>query len=113
MKTSHDTDNQPLAENVQEAGRGAPLPRLVRPSWFKGDADCDWHEDDGHENGSYFCKCLECDADFVGHKRRHICRKCHYAAKARYDALSPAERQAFHEKRDAEIKAFFETNVES
>lgn len=85
------------------------LDRLVRPSWFKGDAACDWHEDAGHENGSYYCKCLDCDADFVGHKRRHICRKCHYEAKARYDALTPEARATFDEKRNAEIKAFFET----
>jgi len=73
------------------------LDRLVRPSWFKGEAACDWNEDAGHENGSYYCKCLDCDADFVGHKRRHICRKCHYEAKARYDALTPDERAAFFE----------------
>jgi len=30
MKTSHRSDSQPTAENVQEAGRGSPLPRLVR-----------------------------------------------------------------------------------
>jgi hypothetical protein len=30
MKTSRHSDNQPTAENVQEAGRGSPLPRLVR-----------------------------------------------------------------------------------
>jgi hypothetical protein len=84
---------------------------IVRPSWFKGEAACDWNEDAGHENGSYYCKCLDCDADFVGHKRRHICRKCHYEAKARYDALTPDERAAFDEKRNAEIRAFFETNA--
>jgi hypothetical protein len=88
------------------------LDRLVRPSWFKGDAACDWHEDAGHKNGSYYCKCLDCDADFVGHKRRHICRKCHYDAKARYDALTPGDRAAFDEKRNAEIRTFFETNDE-
>jgi hypothetical protein len=30
MKASHHSDNQTTAENVQEAGRGSPLPRLVR-----------------------------------------------------------------------------------
>lgn len=90
------------------SGPAVELPRLVRPSWFKGDSSCDWHEDAGHENGSYYCKCLSCDADFVGHKRRHICRKCHYESKARYDALTPEERAAFDEKRNAEISAFFD-----
>jgi hypothetical protein len=101
------------AENAQTTNVPAvDLPRLVRPLWFKGDAACDWHEDAGHENGSYFCKCLDCDAEFVGHKRRHICRKCHYEAKARYDALTPEERAAFDEKRNAEIRSFFETNAD-
>jgi hypothetical protein len=104
MKPSQDTDTQRAAVDHD---------RLVRPSWFKGDATCDWHEDAGHENGSYYCKCLDCDADFVGHKRRHICRKCHFEAKARYDALTPEERAAFDEKRNAEIRAYFsQTNVE-
>ena len=89
---------------------GDCVSRLVRPSWFKSEADCDWHEDAGHENGSYYCKCLVCDADFVGHKRRYVCRKCHYEAKARYDALSPKEQAAFDEKRNAEIREFFETS---
>jgi len=82
-------------------------PPVARPSWFKGDAGCDWHEDAGHENGSYYCKCLSCDADFIGHKRRHICRKCHYEAKAQYDALTLEERAAFDEKRNAEIRDYF------
>ena len=88
-----------------------PPETTVRPSWFKGDSANDWQEDAGHENGSYFCKCLECDADFVGHKRRHICRKCHYESKARYEALTPVERAAFDATRNAEIRAFFEANA--
>jgi len=100
------------AANTQNSAPPVALDRLVCPSWFKGDAACDWHEDAGHENGSYYCKCLDCDADFVGHKRRHICRKCHYEARARYDALTPEERAAFDEKRNAEIRVFFETNAD-
>jgi len=34
MKASHHSDNQTTAENVQEAGRGSPLPRLVRLLWW-------------------------------------------------------------------------------
>ena len=105
-----------LSNHMETPTHTAPpvdLDRLIRPAWFKGDAACDWREDDGHENGSYYCKCLDCDADFVGHKRRHICRKCHYEAKARYDALTPEERAAFDKKRNAEIRVFFETNVQT
>lgn len=36
----------------------------------------DWPEDAGHENGQYQNKCVECDAEFIGHKRRVVCRKC-------------------------------------
>ena len=72
-----------------------------------GDASNDWPEDSPHENGNYCNKCLACDADFIGHKRRHICRKCHYEAKARYEAMTPEERAAHEAKRDAEIVAYF------
>ena len=94
MKSPQDTDTQRAAVDHD---------RLVRPYWFKGDAACDWHEDAGYENGSYHCKCFDCDADFVGHKRRLICRKCHYEAKDRYDALTPQERAAFDERRNQGI----------
>jgi hypothetical protein len=35
-----------------------------------------WHEDEGHENGNYFCNCIECGRQFIGHKRRVICKSC-------------------------------------
>jgi hypothetical protein len=84
-----------------------PPPIAISYVWWS------WHPCYPHENGSYYCKCLDCDADFVGHKRRHICRKCHYEAKARYDALTPVERAACDEKRNAEIRSYFsQTNDE-
>jgi hypothetical protein len=70
----------------------------------------DWPEDAPHENGQYFNRCLSCDADFIGHKRRHICRKCHYEAKARYDALTPDERAAHDAFIEGEIAEFYRTN---
>lgn len=83
--------------------------QFIRPSWFKGDASCDWNEDAKHENGYYNCKCMVCDADFLGYKGRLICRKCHRETEARYEAMSPTERKEFDERRDAEIiKAFSE-----
>lgn len=43
------------------------------------EADCrarNWTEDAGHENGRYSCRCIECGHDFIGHKRRVVCRLC-------------------------------------
>lgn len=106
-------NDTPLPQATPEANNAAGagcMARLVRPAWFTSDPACDWHEDADHENGGYWNKCLACDGDFVGHKRRHICRKCHYEAKASYEAMTPETRAAFDAKRDAEIMAFFETN---
>ena len=35
-----------------------------------------WSEDFSHENGNYFCRCIECKKMFIGHKRRVICKVC-------------------------------------
>lgn len=35
-----------------------------------------WTEDYPHENGSYMCRCCECQRVFYGHKRRVVCRDC-------------------------------------
>ncbi len=35
-----------------------------------------WPEDSSHENGKYNCICCQCNQDFVGHKRRVICKTC-------------------------------------
>lgn len=36
----------------------------------------DWQEDFEHENGNYTCTCCQCGSEFIGHKRRVICRIC-------------------------------------
>jgi len=36
------------------------------------DYPAEWHE----ENGSYFNKCCECNKQFIGRKRRIVCRDC-------------------------------------
>ena len=36
----------------------------------------DWTEDSSHENGNYFCRCCQCGEQFVGHKRRFVCKLC-------------------------------------
>ena len=43
---------------------------------FIAKSDRDWPEDCCHENGNYINKCLYCEQDFLGHKRRIVCRKC-------------------------------------
>lgn len=80
-----------------------------RPLWMTGVPECDWLEDCKHENGNYFNKCCSCSYDFIGHKRRNVCRKCHYEAKAKYETLTSEERAAFDEARNVEIKEFFES----
>jgi len=35
-----------------------------------------WREDFDHENGRYMSKCCVCDNNFIGHKRRVICKQC-------------------------------------
>lgn len=50
-KTMNKPQDPEAAETVQTTSVPAvDLPRLVRPSWFKGEAANDWHEDAGHEN---------------------------------------------------------------
>lgn len=35
-----------------------------------------WTEDFPHENGNYQNKCRECGNEFLGHKRRVVCKLC-------------------------------------
>lgn len=35
-----------------------------------------WPEDFDKENGCYINICSRCDSEFMGHKRRHLCREC-------------------------------------
>lgn len=37
---------------------------------------CDWTEDFTHENGNYWNLCITCERQFIGHKRRHVCKLC-------------------------------------
>jgi hypothetical protein len=44
--------------------------------FWQGFTDRDWTEDLSHENGNYTNKCFYCEQNFLGHKRRIVCRKC-------------------------------------
>ena len=56
-----------------------------------------WPEDYPHENGKYSGKCVHCKTDFLGHKRRPSCKKCHLG---------------HLEKRQAELEAKIDAVVE-
>ena len=47
-----------------------------------GHPDRNWPEDQPHENGNYICRCSDCGEEFVGHKRRGLCRACWQAGVA-------------------------------
>lgn len=81
-------------------------PRLVRPLWMTGNEENDWIEDATHENGQYFGKCAQCGVDFIGHKRRHVCRKCQKAENARWAAMSEMDRQSELVKLAEELEAW-------
>ena len=74
-----------------------------RPHWMTETLECDWPEDSAHENGNYFNKCVECGANFIGHKLRHVCRKCHY------EAMTPKESDT-HNANVAKAIQDFRTN---
>jgi len=48
----------------------------MRFFWSEAMLGCDWEEDLQYENGNYFNACVVCGLQFVGHKRRAICKRC-------------------------------------
>lgn len=38
----------------------------------------DWQKDFELENGNYMNNCIECNCEFMGHKRRVVCHECTY-----------------------------------
>ena len=38
----------------------------------------DWPEDWSHENGMYYCRCIDCKERFIGYKRRIVCKSCQW-----------------------------------
>lgn len=41
----------------------------------------DWPEDYAHENGSYWNRCCLCSNNFIGYKRRIVCKLCEFTVK--------------------------------
>jgi hypothetical protein len=56
------------------------------------DSPNSWPEDYPLENGNYISRCVQCQAGFVGHKRRHLCKVCSTANETRFNALTPEEK---------------------
>jgi hypothetical protein len=77
----------------------------MRPTFWTSSPECDWPEDASHENGNYFCKCCHCDSDFIGHKRRVICKKCHAELLADYEAMKEEDKREWEKQRMADIAA--------
>ena len=57
-----------------------------------GDVTQNWNEDSNLENGNYFCKCVQCEIGFIGHKRRHICKNCDTKNQKFRDEMTEEER---------------------
>jgi hypothetical protein len=49
-------------------------PDVMRPLPYQYEGN--WTEDFTHENGNYMNTCIRCKNDFMGHKRRVVCKKC-------------------------------------
>lgn len=41
------------------------------------DRSRNWLEDLKYNNGSYINQCYKCEAYFMGHKSRFVCKKCY------------------------------------
>lgn len=50
---------------------------IVKPFVMRSlHSEGDWTEDFSHENGNYMNACINCKNEFIGHKRRVVCRVC-------------------------------------
>ena len=52
-----------------------------------------WPEDYTHENGNYINNCAQCEAAFIGHKRRVICKVCAEENVRVWDAIIKGQRK--------------------
>lgn len=77
--------HNPLSLNAIERLQERIVAALARPasSHVMVDSERDWPEDFSQENGNYSCTCHKCGEEFIGYKRRVICKLC--------SALVPAD----------------------
>lgn len=71
MKPKDNEDSGRACERASAAASPQPAPAPVQ-----ADASRSWPEDAQHENGNYWCECVECGHHFTGHKRRRVCKVC-------------------------------------
>lgn len=48
-----------------------------------------WTEDFTHENGNYQNICIKCNHEFIGYKRRQVCKVCSTESKEAVEAKNP------------------------
>lgn len=61
-------------ENNKEEKLNGDKADVMRP--LLANYEGNYTEDYNHENGNYMNMCIRCDNEFLGHKRRVICKKC-------------------------------------
>ena len=49
---------------------------LLDNKWPEFDSTKNWKENFKYENGNYINKCINCNNQFFGHKRRVMCKEC-------------------------------------
>ena len=55
------------------------------------DSPKNWTEDYKHENGNYLNNCTKCKENFLGHKRRFICKECFKDINKKLNVLDSVE----------------------
>lgn len=102
MKWANEKINEQAVENGKLQQRIAELEQSLSKR-IAGECFCphSWPEDYPHENGKYLGKCVHCDADFLGHKRRPSCKKCHldHLEKRQAELEAKCKSLEFEEKR--------------
>ena len=106
MKTNTKTEPN-NADEVLPTASCSPL-RSLRHARMTGSEANDFACDFSHENGNYFNTCIECDTDFVGHKRRMVCNVCTKKYQAKRDAMTDEELKAHDDERTAQTLKYLE-----
>lgn len=72
---------------------GNPLATSDSSSDLLRDSEHSWKEDYPDENGKHHHTCQQCGAQFIGHKRRMICKVCSDRAQSERARLSSEEQE--------------------
>ena len=67
-----------------------------------------WTEDYNQENGQYLNKCCLCEKQFIGHKRRPVCKECAVSEETEWNKLSDEEKAERTKIFQEEVKAFLQ-----